>query len=256
MSIDEPVSNSATGDGGDAKLVISVVTATYNAASHLHMLIESLQLQTDKDFEWVVADGCSSDQTLEILAAAKDLNIKVSSQTDFGIYDALNRAVRLSQGLYYLVVGADDQLSSNAIADFKQAIASSSADIISADYEFSGAIRSVRTVASAVGGLNAIVSQHSVASVYRRTLHDDFGYYSRKFPIAADFDFVLRAYKGGAKIFYAPFVAGSFGSGGVSSLDIAGSLCEVFRVQIRAGEPKLFQVALLVVRLLRHFSRL
>jgi len=248
-------SNEATSARGEQP-IISVITATYNASGHLQKLIESLQAQTDKDFEWIVADGCSADGTLELLSSLSDLNVKVTSQADFGIYDALNRAIHLSQGTYYLVVGADDQLSHTAINDFKAAIIDSQADIVSANYEFLGEIRGVRSTSSALGGLNAIVSQHSVASVYRRSLHDSFGYYSRKFPIAADFDFVLRAYKGGAKIAHFPFVAGIFGDQGVSSVDVAGSICEVFRVQIRSGEPKFFQLLLLIGRLLRHFGRL
>jgi len=84
----------------------TVITATYNAQNHLPMLIESLRKQSDKEFEWVVADGASDDGTLELLQSIDDLNIVISSQPDFGIYDALNRAIRDSSGKYYIVAGA------------------------------------------------------------------------------------------------------------------------------------------------------
>ena len=87
---------------------ISVITATYNAADYLPNHIQSLLVQTNKDFEWVIADRNSTDDTSDILAEVKDLNLIVSSQPDFGIYDALNRAIMLTTSEYYLVMGADD----------------------------------------------------------------------------------------------------------------------------------------------------
>ena len=89
---------------------ISIITATYNAAPYLPRLIHSLRGQDFKNFEWVVADGGSSDETLEILSQVDDLNLIVDSRPDQGIYDAFNRAVALSSGDYILFLGADDYL--------------------------------------------------------------------------------------------------------------------------------------------------
>ena len=58
---------------------ISVLTATYSAAMHLPHLIESLRAQTDRDFEWIVVDGGSLDNTLTQLRGAGDV---VSSGAD------------------------------------------------------------------------------------------------------------------------------------------------------------------------------
>ena len=60
---------------------ITVVTATYNCVSQLPGLLESLRSQTDRDFEWVVADGGSGDGTLELLRAATDLNILIDRKS-------------------------------------------------------------------------------------------------------------------------------------------------------------------------------
>ena len=84
------------------KPLISIVTATYNAAAHLQGLIASIKAQTDRDFEWVVADGSSSDDTLDILKRIEGVSMLVDSQPDYGIYDAFNRAIKLARGDYYL----------------------------------------------------------------------------------------------------------------------------------------------------------
>ena len=73
---------------------ISVITAVYNAEDCIQHLIESLRKQNDQNFEWVVVDGLSTDSTLEILKKIDDLNIKIISEVDFGIYDALNKGVK------------------------------------------------------------------------------------------------------------------------------------------------------------------
>ncbi|MDQ6966765.1 MAG: glycosyltransferase, partial [Mariprofundaceae bacterium] len=105
--------------GSPERMRISIVTATFNAEQVLPSLIDSLRNQTDMNFEWVVADGASTDGTLDILQGIKDLNVHVSSQSDFGIYDAMNRALRLSTGDFYIVAGADDRFESDAIANFR-----------------------------------------------------------------------------------------------------------------------------------------
>lgn len=76
---------------------LSIITATFNTSECLPRLIDSLKLQSDPDFEWIVADGGSTDKTLALVHdAAKTLNVKVDSRSDFGIYDTLNK-VALSQ---------------------------------------------------------------------------------------------------------------------------------------------------------------
>src|SRR5699024_1576503 len=92
---------------------LSIITATFNAVEYLPTLIESLRKQQDKDFEWVVADGASTDGTLELLESIDDLNIQITSREDFGIYDALNRGIKACSGEFYLVMGADDVLYPN-----------------------------------------------------------------------------------------------------------------------------------------------
>jgi glycosyltransferase involved in cell wall biosynthesis len=233
------------------RATISVVTATHNAAKHLPRLIESLRGQTDKDFEWVVADGASGDGSLELLRSATGINIVISSQTDFGIYDALNRAIRISSGEYYIVCGADDFFYGDAIANFRRAIVLSRADIIVADAMYGKRRVKVRKGPTWLFGHGALISAHTLATAFRKELHRVYGYYSRKYPIAADQLFVMQACKGGASRYQGDFVAGEIGQGGVSSVDQAGNATEVFRVQRALGSSASVQGLLLMFRLLK-----
>lgn len=230
---------------------ISIITATRNATDHLPRLIESLRGQTDLDFEWVVADGASDDGTLELLRSITDLNIVISSQPDFGIYDALNRAIRLSTGEYYIVCGSDDYFYHDAIANFRGAIKLSHADIIVANAMYGQRCLKVRRGPAWLFGHGALISAHTLATAFKKELHGVYGYYSRKYPIAADHLFVMQACRGGASRYESDFLAGEVGRGGVSSVDRAGSATEVFRVQLVLGSSSVVQTILLILRLLR-----
>ena len=234
---------------------ISILTAAFNAESLLPLLIASLEAQTDTDFEWVLVDGGSRDHTVSLAQAASLQRKVIISEPDFGIYDALNKGVRAASGDYYLVMGADDTLLPDAVANYRRA-AEGGPDMVTADVLAGGMRSSAHPGKAWLHGLRGYVSQHSVGALIRKDLHVRFGYYSRRFPIAADQYFIKSAANGGAVIRRADFIAGEFGLSGSSSVDVAGTLTEFFRVQLLTERSRGVQVILFIVRLLKHYSRL
>lgn len=234
---------------------LSVITATYNAEKFLPRVIKSLQEQTDKDFEWIISDGASSDSTLEILKSTEGINIKVISGEDFGIYDALNRGIKACNGEFYLVIGADDELYPNAIQNYKEAI-EDGVDIITAYIDTNNGKIKPNSGPKWLKGQFHYISGHAVGSIYRTSFHQKFGYYSRKFPIAADQLFVLTIANCGVRIKILKSVVGKFSNDGVSSVDILGTLCEFYRVQVVMGENKFLQTVLFILRLIKNFGKM
>lgn len=242
----------------DPCVTISILTATYNSADVIAGLIASLEAQTDTDFEWVVVDGASNDATLERVQAARIACKVAVSEPDFGIYDALNKGLRRAGSDYYLVLGADDSLAPDAIANYRSALreAASPPDLVTADV-LSGQ-RRCRALRRHpwLYGMQSYISAHSVGTLVRRDLHDRIGLYSRRFPIGADQYFIKKAVLGGACIKYCDFCAGSFGSEGVSSVDTIGTLTEFLRVQMATESGKALQLLLFLLRLLKNYRRL
>jgi len=160
---------------------ISVITAVYNAENHILNLINSLRQQKDQNFEWIIIDGVSTDNTLKILSAINDLNVKIISESDFGIYDALNKGIKLCKSEYYLVVGCDDILYPGAIHSYITAIKESNyPDIITGWVDTpSGFVMKPNRGPLWLSRLAHFISCHSVGSVYRKDLHDKFGYFSK-----------------------------------------------------------------------------
>lgn len=230
---------------------ISIVTATYNAKHVLPGLIASLREQTDLNFEWVVADGASTDGTLELLMSIKDLDIKIISQEDFGIYDALNRGVKACSGDYYLVIGADDIFYPGAVEAYRAAI-EPNVSFVTAGVDVGDVSVFAGRSSSWKGGHAAYFSCHAVGVLIKKKLHDCYGFYSRRYPILADQLFLLSAAAGNEQIKRLPVVVGRFNEAGVSSIDRAGTITELYRVQLQLGRNKFIQTLLCCFRLLKN----
>lgn len=88
--------------------LISVITITYNAASTLEATMKSVASQTFRDFEHIVVDGASKDDTLAI--ARRFEGTRILSEPDKGLYDAMNKGMRLARGKYLLFLNSGDAL--------------------------------------------------------------------------------------------------------------------------------------------------
>lgn len=231
---------------------ISLITAVYNAENYIHHLIESLRKQADSNFEWVVVDGLSTDNTLEILKEIDDLNIKIISEADFGIYDALNKGIKASSGEFYLVAGADDIFFPNAVADYKAAI-EDGVDMVTASVLMGESVMKPRGHAWLFGQM-AFISNHALGVLIKKTLHLKYGYYSNKFPIAADQFFIQKCALSGVNIKIIDQLIGKFLLVGLSSTDRIGGLTESFRIALLLGGNKWIQYFLYILKLLKRLK--
>lgn len=100
-----------SGNGTDRPLV-TIVTSTFRARSHIERTAASIRAQTFPGVQWIVADGGSTDGTVEWLRKNEDLVDVWFSAPDRGIYDAWNKAVPYARGEWIQFLGAGDELAS------------------------------------------------------------------------------------------------------------------------------------------------
>jgi putative colanic acid biosynthesis glycosyltransferase len=93
----------------------SVVTVTRNNLAGLKTTAESLRRQSFSSFEWIVVDGASSDGSVAFLSSLFLDNMKLISEPDDGIYDAMNKALDICRGDYVLFLNAGDALSDQTV---------------------------------------------------------------------------------------------------------------------------------------------
>lgn len=90
--------------------LVSIIIATFNSEEHIENCLHSITAQSEKNLEIVVIDGESTDRTLDIIRESTIRNLTLVSEKDDGIYDALNKGVRLAKGQYLYFMGSDDRL--------------------------------------------------------------------------------------------------------------------------------------------------
>ena len=236
--------------------MISIITATYNSAATLPALIASVRAQRQRAFEWVVVDGGSSDATVRLLGESGDVVTRWSSESDFGIYHALNKGLALARGDYYLVVGSDDTLLPGAIEAFARAAAASNADVVAAPVLVDGTTVHPRKHMPWLRSGPPMVAAHSVGSLIRKSLHDEIGPYSQRFPIAADTYFLLQVAQRQKRFVYLDEAVGSFGTTGLSSGDTLGALTESWRATVAVQGRLWLHLPVFLARLVANRARI
>ena len=96
--------------------IISLITCTKNSGKYLEECLQSIQNQTYKNFQHIIIDGDSTDNTSQIIEKYRDQIDVLISEKDKGIYDAFNKGMLHVKGDYFGFVNSDDILMPNALS--------------------------------------------------------------------------------------------------------------------------------------------
>ena len=196
----------------------SVIVVCLNAGQRLCDTVKSILGQTYRNFEVVIKDGGSTDGSVEALASAyQDSRLHVHRQKDNGIYDAMNQAVKLAAGTYFLFLNAGDSFYDEHVLErITDEIKHKKADIIYGNLYH----KALDTIIYAAPEINDFTCYRNVpchqTCFYHRTLFDKRGYLP-KYTVRADYEhFLWCYYKRKAAIRYVPEVISSYEVGGYS----------------------------------------
>lgn len=220
--------------------MISVITVCYNAGDDLKQTIDSIMNQNTGDFEYIIKDGGSSDQTYKLIADyEKKLKSKLSNfifitEKDNGIYNAMNIAVNIARGDYLLFINAGDELyESNTIELLNEVIQNCDIYYGNIAQQDDGCQQIVRPICK-IDLLKKRMFFCHQASIIKRTLMIDLKY-NEKYLICADYDFFLRAYLQGKRFSYINQVIAIFKIGGISYKRPFDLIDEAYRIQEENG---------------------
>lgn len=174
---------------------LSVITINLNNKAGLEKTIKSVLDQTFNDFEYIIIDGASSDESINIINEYADGITYWSSQSDTGIYDAMNKGLKQASGEYCLFLNSGDYLyDKNVFANVF--LSNPFNDIIYGDIVIdSGETQEIRLSPERIT-LKHLLNDtlwHPVSFI-KRKLFEKVGYYNTAFIIAGDYDFFLKAF--------------------------------------------------------------
>jgi glycosyltransferase len=202
---------------------ISVVTASFNSEATIGFAIESFLKQTHADKEMLVIDGVSRDRTLKIVESFATPDIRVFSEPDKGVYDAMNKGLHRFSGDAVGFLNSDDTFhDTDVLADIARGLAD--ADIVYGDIDMVTDHRTKRVKRIWRGGTFhsysfqlGWVPPHP-AFYIRRGVVETVGDYDLSYVTTADYDYMLRALAlHDFRIRYLPRVFADFQIGGIST---------------------------------------
>lgn len=201
--------------------MISVITACYNSSKTISKAIESLLAQTDTNFEHIVIDGKSKDNTLDIIKSysseyeKKGIKLIVISEKDEGLYDALNKGIALSKGDYIGILNGDDWYEPNTIEVVYRNVEAGSDIIMGASYTINGG----RVTKRSAGEGRLITSRHfnHGAMFVKSECYQSVGVYANDGNYYDDFMWYIKALKAGKKFKIIDDVLYNFSCGGMST---------------------------------------
>jgi len=173
------------------KSKFSIITICYNEESGIRRTCDSIVGQTLSDCQWIVIDGGSSDKTLEILSEYESSIDVLVSESDAGIYDAMNKGIERASGEYLIFMNGGDAFASDQALAW--VAASPQKDLIYGDIFFDkvgGELATYPDIMSAGYLLKKMVPHQG--TFYRRSLFEKFGKYDTSYRIAADYDLYVR----------------------------------------------------------------
>lgn len=202
----------------------SIITVCFNSDSTLEQTIQSVFNQTFKDIEYIVIDGGSTDGTLTILNKYKD-HLKFISEKDSGIYDAMNKGLKIAKGEIIGMIGSDDFYPSNdVLLQVSNAFDEFKTDAIYGDKQYVNPEDLNKIVRFWTVGpykkenwLEGWMPPH-LSFYLKKSVYDSYGYYSTDFTCSADYELMLRMlYKNGVSAHYLPKVLMTMRNGGTSN---------------------------------------
>lgn len=203
-------------------MLVSIVTVCFNSEKTIRKTIESVLNQTYSNIEYLIIDGKSSDGTVDVAKeyenafAEKGIAYRIVSEKDNGIYDAMNKGIKMAEGAIVGIINSDDWYEPHAVETAVNAFHEEPYDYFFADINL---IKKDGTVIVKHSRHDKIISSrhwnHPTSFVPKKT-YEELGLYQCK-AIYDDLDFYLRVRRAQKKIVIKNEILANFRVGGVSN---------------------------------------
>jgi glycosyltransferase involved in cell wall biosynthesis len=217
-------------------ILVSIITPCFNSENTIARTIESVLNQTYKYIEYIIIDGASTDTTLDIIRKYEPEfqgRMRVISEKDNGIYDAMNKGIKQANGELIGIVNSDDYYNHDSVEVIVENMLNEKHQIL---YGYQRNLKDDQETKVCIyhhAFLNQQMITHPTCFV-TKSVYDDYGLYNCKYKSSADYEFMLRIYKQGNVLFKPVYrIISNFAEGGMSSSQLG--VQETARLKLEFG---------------------
>lgn len=226
--------------------LLTIITVCYNSGEDIEKTMISVLEQEYTDFEYVVIDGKSSDNTLEIVAQfskrfeLKGVRFNIYSDTDSGIYNAMNKGISYSDGRYILFLNSGDYLfDKNTLQKIDLSLKNQTEepDVFYGNYcnYYNG-----RLYLMEAGGIECVTTRMPACHqsiLIKSSILKKYGF-NENYKLAADYDLIMKLYKENKTFLKLELIISVYCIGGISSIKTVQVFKEYERIKYVYGEKK------------------
>ena len=216
---------------------ISLITISYNSQKTIQKTFESVKNQSFKDIEYSLIDGGSKDETLSIADNYGNLS-NIFSEPDNGIYDALNKGIKISTGDIIGFLNSDDTYyDENSLKIISESF-DKNTDCVFGDLIYTDSNENIKRFWKGSEFIKGAFKKGWMPAhptfYCRRSLYEKFGLYNDTYKIAGDFELMLRFLeKHNVKSKYIPHTLVNMKVGGASNSGIKSKI-DILKEELRA----------------------
>jgi glycosyltransferase involved in cell wall biosynthesis len=243
---------------------ISIITVAYNSGSTINESMYSVLHQDYNDIEYILIDGKSSDNTYERMTEFKSINerkgfdIRIVSEKDNGIYDAMNKGIKLSTGDVIAILNSDDYYVDDlVISKVMNIYNKGNVDLIYGNIVFFDEYKDRRTWNAGTGDFRLGWNPPHPSTFISKKKYDEIGMYRTDYKLAADYDLLYRLmYMHQCKTYYLNEILVKMRLGGASTGGIQSNILGIKEIYNTLYEQNhKFKIIVIFLRLFRKIKQ-
>lgn len=226
--------------------LLSIITACFNSESTIKETIESVLNQSDTKYEYIIIDGKSKDNTLDIIRSYQDkfkekgVSYRFISEKDKGIYDAWNKGLKMANGDWISFLGSDDSYYMSALQTYRNIISlnqSKEYDLVYSKIQLAKGEENLRVIDGNWNwkSFKRFMNIPHVGAFHNKKYFQKYGLFNDTYKIAGDYEMLLRARHNLATLKNNALTV-RMSHGGVSNTNISTAFKETLRAKRETGK--------------------